>query len=230
MLSFLQFLYESLADTTAPQTPGVFSAGSSWYNSKTGQITPIEGHSNYDPQTGKQTRGANGLTDAAYHAGFVVKNLDHFGITPEELHSSILQFENPRHPQMGTPEEREHLARKRVDELRTGYRDQHPGVESLVMGRGWVRIVRSPLSVFAEGKAPGLLALAKHVYHNQPKITSLIMDVHGANQTYGHLDPSIQGLAHSLKGRDDILDFIERRGAPHRSYSRIVRVRGDNPS
>ena len=59
MKTFLQFLHESLADTTAPQTPGVFSARSSWYNSKTGQITPIEGHSKYDPQTGKQTRGAN---------------------------------------------------------------------------------------------------------------------------------------------------------------------------
>lgn len=230
MLSFLQFLHESLANTTTPQTPGVFSAGSSWYNSKTGQITPIEGHSRYDSQTGKQIRGANGLTDATYHAGFVVNNLDHFGITPEELHTSILSFENPRHPQMGTPEEQQHLAKKRVDELRTGYRDQHPGVESLVMGRGWVRVSRSPLSVFAQGKAPGLLALAKHVYNGDPKIRNLTMDVHGANETYGHLDPSIQGMAHSLEGRDHMLDFIERRGAPHRSYTRIVRVRGDNQS
>ena len=228
MLSFLQFLYESLADASAPKTPSMFPSGSSWYNSKTGQITPIEGHSKYDSQTGKQIPGANGLTDATYHAGFVANNLDHFGITPEELHASILQFEKPHHPQMGTPEEREHLAKKRVDELRTGYRDQHPGMESLVMGKGWVRVSRSPLTVFAQGKAPGLLALAKHVYNRDPKITNLRMDVHGANQTYGHLDPTIQGMAHQLEGHDTIRDYLERGGAPHRSYTKIIRVNPDN--
>lgn len=225
MLSFLQFLRESLAGTPAPKTPGVFSAGSSWYNSKTGQITPIEGHSKYDSQTGTQTRGANGLTDATYHAGFVANNLDHFGIAPEEVHRSILQFEKPSHELMQTPEGQAKLASQRVKELQTGIRDQHPGVESLVMGRGWVRVSRSPGSVFAQGKAPALLALAKHVYNHHPKITSLTMDVHGANQTYGHLDPSIQGMAHALEGRDQIEDFIERGGAPHRSYTQIVRVK-----
>lgn len=219
MLSFLQYIIESVAGT-----PPQIGTGASWYNSKTGQITPIEGHSQYDDKTGKELPGANGLRDATYHAGFVVKNLDHFGITPEELHQAILQFENPQNPLMRTPEEQLHLAKKRVDQLATGYNDTNRGVDSLVMSKGWVRVQRHPLSLWAQGKAPALLRLAKRVHTSHPDIRSMHMDVHGARETYGHLDPSIHGMAHVLEGREDIQDFVERGGAPHRSYTRIIRV------
>jgi hypothetical protein len=230
MLSFLEYLKESLAQESAPKAPREFPEGSSWYNSKTGQMTPIEGHSKYDPKTGEQTPGANGLTDATYHAGFVVKNLHHFGISPEELHHSILQFEDPKLPDFETPEGRQELAEKRVKQLDYGYRDTHPGVDSLLMRKGWVRVSKVSSStgargtgLYVQGKAPSLYNLARDVHRNHPDIESITMDVHGAAETYGHLDPSIQGMAHSLEGRDTIQDFVERRGAPHRSYTQIIR-------
>ena len=114
MLSFLQFLHESLADTTAPQTPSTFSPGRSWYNYKTGQNTSIEGHSRYNIQTGVETPGPTGLLDATFHGGFVAKNLQHFGITPEEAHEAILQFEKPHQELMQTPEGQAKLAAQRA--------------------------------------------------------------------------------------------------------------------
>jgi hypothetical protein len=237
MVSFLQFLRESLAQESTPKTPREFPVGSSWYNSKTGQMTAIEGHSAYDVQTGKETPGANGLTDATYHAGFVVKNLHHFGISPEELHDSILQFENPSNSELQTPEGRQQLAERRVRQLKTGYIDTHRGVDSLLMGRGWVRVSKVTSStgargtgLYVQGKAPALYALARDVHRNHPDIESINMDVHGASETYGHLDSTIQAMAHRLQGRDTIQDFVERRGAPDtRSYTQIIRTQKPKP-
>jgi len=226
MKSFLQFLRESLADA-GQAAPKPLAAGSFWYNSKTGQTTPISGNSSYVAGQ-PETPGSNGLRDATYHAGFVVKNLHHFGITPEELHESILKFENPRQPDLQTPEGRQRLAQKRVNELSTGYSDTNPGVDSLVMSKGWVRGHRNPLSLWLQGKAPALFKLARHAYHTEPKIASIHMDVHGAAETYGHLDPTIQAMAHVLEGRDQIQDYVERGGAPHKSYSRIIRANPNN--
>lgn len=201
MKTFGEFLRESLARPESRTTP-VFPSGASWFNSKTGQILPVE---------------------TTYHAGHVATFPEQFGVTPEELHSSILKFENPQHPQMGTPEEREHLAKKRASQLRSGYTDTHRGVDSLVMGKGWVRVQNSENTLWAQGKAPALHSLAKTVLRDHPGVRSITMDVHGAVETYGHLDPSIQGMAHALEGRDQIQDFVERGGAPHKQYTRIVR-------
>lgn len=228
MKSFLQFLRESLADTGVVPPQKKFPEGSAWYNSKTGQVTPIAGNSTYAAGE-KETAGPNGLMDATYHAGFVVKNLHHFGITPEELHEAILNFENPQQPDLQTPEGRQRLAKKRVEQLATGYSDTNPGVDSLVMGKGWVRVSRSPRSLWAQGKASSLLKLTKHAYHTEPDIKSIHMDVHGARETYGHQDPTIQNMAHVLEGRDQIEEYMERGGAPHRSYTRIIRVNPNNP-
>jgi hypothetical protein len=91
------------------------------------------------------------------------------------------------------------------------------------MSKGWVRVSRSSLTVFAQGKAPGLLSLTRHVHKNEPKIRSMRMDVHGASETYRHLDPSIQGMAHKLE-REDFSDFIASGGGPHKRYTEIVRT------
>ena len=227
MKRFLQFLRESLADA-GQAAPKPLAAGSFWYNSKTGQTTHIAGNSTYAPGE-PETPGPNGLLDSTYHAGFVVKNLNHFGITPEELHDNILKFENPQQPDLQTAEGRQRLAKKRVEQLATGYSDTNPGVDSLVMSKGWVRGHRNPLSLWLQGKAPALFKLARHAHHTEPKIGSIHMDVHGAAETYGHLDPTIQAMAHVLEGRDQIQDFVERGGAPHKSYTRIVRVKPNKP-
>ena len=227
MKPFLQFLRESLADTrqTAPKP---LEAGSFWHNSKTGQTTPIAGNSSYAAGE-PETPGPNGLVDATYHGGFVVKNLHHFGITPEELHDSILKFENPGQPDLQTPEGRQRLAKKRVEQLATGYSDSHAGVESLVMSKGWVRgHFMEGTKLWIQGKAPALHKMVKHAYHSNPRINSIGIDVHGARETYGHLDPTIHGMAHQLEGRDTIQDYLERGGAPHKSYTKIIRVNSNN--
>jgi hypothetical protein len=216
MLSFLQYLRESLADPSPVKSKQPFELGSLWYNSKTGQHTAI------DP-SGSRGQPDSGLQSATYHAGFVVKNPEHFGVTTQELHDAILKFENPKHPDFQTPEGQKRLAEKRIGQLASGYSDTHPGVDSLVMSKGWVRVSRTPSTMYVQGKAPALFRLAKQVHHFHPDITSLSMDVHGAAETYGHLDPSIHGMAHTLVDRDTIQDFVERSGAPHPSYTRIVR-------
>jgi hypothetical protein len=209
MLTFLQFLHESLAQPEGTRRSTFPTDTPSWFNSKTGRILPIE---------------------TTYHAGHVASYPEQFGLNTEQLHDAILKFENPGHPSMETPEGRKRLAERRVDQLKTGYNDTNRGVDSLVLGSGWVRVQPSTRgALYAQGGASALHGLAKTVLRDHPHITSLNMDVHGANQTYGHLDPSIQGVAHSVEGRDMIQDFVERGGAPHKSYSRIIRVQ-PNPS
>jgi hypothetical protein len=211
MLSFIRFLQESLVNSDQQ-----FPSGKGWYNSKTGKHTVI------DPAITGGILGSR-LEPATYHSGFVVKNPEYFGISPEEMHDSILRFENPQHPELQTPEGQKRLAKKRVEQLASGYSDTHPGVESLVMNKGWVRINKTgPSSVHAQGKAPALLNLGRRILHLYPDITSLNMDMHGAAETYGHINPNIIGIHYSLEGRDVIQDFVERGGAPHRSYSRLV--------
>jgi len=203
MKSFIQYLRESLAQPEGTSRATFPVDKPSWFNSKTGQILPIK---------------------TTYHAGHVASYPEQFGLTTEQLHDAILKHENPQHPSMQTPESQQTLAKKRVDELKTGYSDTNRGVDSLVLGSGWVRIQpNTRRTIFAQGGASALHRLAKTVLRDHPDVRSLIMDVHGANETYGHLDPSIIGMAHSLEGRDMIRDFVERRGAPHTSYSKIVR-------
>jgi len=205
MKSFLQYLRESLAQPERTSRATFPVDKPSWFNSKTGQILPVE---------------------TTYHAGHVVSYPEQFGLNTEQLHDAILKFENPQNPSMETPEGRKRLAERRVDQLKTGYNDTNRGIDSLVLGSGWVRVQPSTRgALYAQGGASALHGLAKAVLRDHPHITSLNMDVHGANQTYGHLDPSIQGVAHSVEGRDMIADFVERGGAPHRSYSKIIRVR-----
>jgi len=209
MLTFLQFLHESLAQSQTDRQATFPVDRPSWFNSKTGQILPVE---------------------TTYHAGHVASYPEQFGLNTEQLHDAILKFENPGHPSMETPEGRKRLAEKRVDQLKTGYNDTNRGIDSLVLGSGWVRVQpNTRRQLYVQGKAPALHRLARTVLQDHPDVRSLSMDVHGANEAYGHLDPSIQGVAHSLEGRDMIQDFVERGGAPHKSYSRIIRVQ-PNPS
>lgn len=203
MLSFLQYLRESLAQPEGTSRATFPVDKPSWFNSKTGQILPIK---------------------TTYHAGHVASYPEQFGLTTEQLHDAILKHENPQHPSMQTPEGQQHLAGQRVDQLKTGYNDTNRGVDSLVLGSGWVRVQPNRgEGLYAQGRASALHRLAKTVLRDHSHITSLTMDVHGANETYGHLDPTIQAVAHSLEGRDMIGDFVERGGAPHKSYSKIVR-------
>jgi len=212
MLKFLQFLYESLAAT---QSPLQTEAGSYWYNSKTNEFRNID-HTDarYDDAGNIQTS----IDSATYHAGYVAKNPHLFDLTEEDLVKGLDQYET-RFPGSS--------GKGMLKQLKNGFTDTHPVLDNMVMKKGWVRIVRSGSSsprIYAQGTTRGLHALARHVQKSVPAVRALSLDVHGANQEYGHIDSSIMGISHVLEGQDDIDQFVESGGKPNRRYSRIIRV------
>ena len=201
--TFLQFLRESVA--AQPSLIGQF-----WYNGKTGEFRDIDRtDARYDDSGNIQKT----VDSATYHAGYVAKNPHVFGLSEQQLAQDIEKWDPNSSGQ------------RVLQNLKTGYTDTHPVVDNAVMKNGWVRVVGSSGGkLYVQGKTPYLHRLARHVREAHPNVTSISMDVHGAREEYGHLDSSIQGMAHVLEGREDIDNYVASGGAPNRRYTRIIRV------
>jgi hypothetical protein len=209
--TFLQFLRESVA--AQPSLHGSF-----WYNGKTGEFRDIDRTDARYDDTGNVQKT---IDSATYHAGYVAKNPHVFGLTEDQIVAGLHEYESKfsRGPEQST------LGQRALKNLQNGMVDTHPVVDSMVMKNGWVRVVGSSNGkLWVQGKTSNLHRLARHVREAHPNVTSMSMDVHGAREEYGHLDSSIQGMAHVLEGHEDIDNYVASGGAPNRRYTRIIRV------